>query len=210
MPLARFERLDSDRRERLLRAAAQEFAAEGFEGASLARIAEQGGVSKPALYYYFEDKADLYATVVRESWQRLSPQSRVDLQRLDRESFWPALEAFHLASFDSVQAAPWLLSVWKLAYHPPRGGVAEGAVGEVFEAARGFLRSWLRRGQELGLVRDDLPEELLIALLMAVDAAADHWLVDRWDSLGPETIGSLSVRVLGVMRSLLSPEGGGP
>jgi AcrR family transcriptional regulator len=90
MPLTRFERLDPDRRQRLLAAAAREFAFEGYETASLARIAEEMGVSKPSLYYYFEDKADLYATVVREAWRRLSPQGHVDLQSLDSRSFWPA------------------------------------------------------------------------------------------------------------------------
>ena len=78
MPLGRFERLDEDRRRRLLASAAQEFAAEGYEGASLGWIAEEAGFSKPAIYYYFEDKADLYATVVREVWQRLSPKAHLD------------------------------------------------------------------------------------------------------------------------------------
>jgi AcrR family transcriptional regulator len=118
MPLTRFEKLDPDRRQRLLAAAAREFAFEGYETDSLGRIAEETGVSKPALYYYFEDKADLYATVVREAWRRLSPQGHVDLQSLDGRSFWPALEAFHLASSERSRREPWLLAVWKQAYHP--------------------------------------------------------------------------------------------
>src|SRR5512136_3484913 len=102
MPLARFNRLEPERQRRLLAAAAQEFAAEGYEGASLGWIAEEAGFSKPALYYYFEDKADLYTTVVRESWERLSPQRHIDLDSLHEATFWPALEAYHLATFEST------------------------------------------------------------------------------------------------------------
>jgi AcrR family transcriptional regulator len=188
-------------------AAAREFAFEGFEAASLGRIAEETGVSKPALYYYFEDKADLYATVVREAWQRLSPQGHVDLQSLDGRSFWPALEAFHLAGFERSRQQPWLVTVWKLAYHPPPAGVAASAVAEVFEGGRAFLKALLRRGQELGAVRTDLPEDLLISLFTGADNAADHWLVDHWDGLGPEEVERLSRRVFETMRGLLAPPG---
>ncbi len=206
MPLIRFERLDLHRRRPLVAAAAREFGREGYEAASLGRIAEDAGFSKPALYYYFEDKADLYATVVREAWQRLSPQGHVDLQSLDGRTFWPAVEAFHLASFEGGQREPWLLAIWKQAYHPPPAGMAS-AIAEVFKGGRAFLRSLLRRGQELGAVRTDLPEDLLIAIFTGADDAADHWLVDHWDELGPEEVERLSRRVFDTIRSLLAPPG---
>ncbi len=207
MPLTRFERLDPERRRRLLAAAAQEFAAEGYEGASLGWIAEESGFSKPALYYYFEDKADLYATVVRESWQRLSPQGHVDLEGLDRETFWPALEAYHLATFDRTREEPWLAAVWKLAYHPPPSGAGAGAIAEVFEAGRSFLKQLLRRGQLLGVVRMDWPEDLLIAVFTGLDNAADHWLVDNWETLGPDAVYRLSKQVFETMQLAVAPPG---
>ncbi len=206
MPLARFERLEADRRHRLLVAAAQEFAAEGYEGASLGWIAEQAGFSKPALYYYFEDKSDLYATVVREAWQRLAPQ-KIDFSTLDRRTFWPALEAFHLGGFEQTRQEPWLVAVWKLAYHPPPGGAAAGAVAAVFEAGREFLKALLRRGQQLGVVRDDLPDDLLIAILTGLDNAGDHWLVDQWEKLGAEEVFRLSKLVFETMQAAVSPPG---
>lgn len=210
MPLTRFEKLEPDKRQRVLAAAAREFAFEGYEGASLGRIAEETGISKPALYYYFEDKADLYATVVREAWQKLAPRGHLDLQGLDRERFWPALEAFHLAGFERSREEAWLVTVWKLAYHPPPEGVAAGAVAEVFERGRAFLKALLRRGQELGAVRDDLPEDLLIALFTGADDAADHWLVDHWEGLGTDEVERLSRRVFDAMRGLLAPPGRPP
>ena len=145
--------------------------------------------------------------MVREAWHRLSPQGHVDLQSLDSASFWPALEAFHLAGFERSRQEPWLLAVWKQAYHPPPAGVPAGAVAEVFEAGRAFLKALLRRGQELGVVRTDLPEDLLIVLFTGADNAADHWLVDHWDGLGPEEVERLSRRVFETMRGLLAPPG---
>src|SRR5215813_12480608 len=91
MPRPRFNTLPTDKRQRILEAAALEFAGRGFEQASLNRIIETAGISKGAAYYYFDDKADLYATVVREGWRTLLPEGGLDLTRLGRTSFWPTL-----------------------------------------------------------------------------------------------------------------------
>ena len=62
-----------DTRNRILEVAEREFAKEGFAGAHLQKIAEQVGVRKTALYYYFESKAALYVAVLEamlESFDR--------------------------------------------------------------------------------------------------------------------------------------------
>ena len=51
-------------RARVFAAAAEEFAARGFDGAKVDRIAARAGVNKAMLYYHFTDKADLYRAVV--------------------------------------------------------------------------------------------------------------------------------------------------
>lgn len=53
-------------RARVFAAAAEEFAARGFDGAKVDRIAERAGVNKAMLYYHFTDKAALYRAVVGE------------------------------------------------------------------------------------------------------------------------------------------------
>jgi TetR/AcrR family transcriptional regulator len=53
-----------DTRTKILEVARREFACEGFAGAHLQRIAEQVGVRKTALYYYFESKGALYTAVL--------------------------------------------------------------------------------------------------------------------------------------------------
>jgi len=46
--------------------AEREFATEGYAGAHLQKIAEQVGVRKTALYYYFDSKAALYTAVLED------------------------------------------------------------------------------------------------------------------------------------------------
>ncbi|MEO8483605.1 MAG: TetR/AcrR family transcriptional regulator [Acidobacteriota bacterium] len=51
-------------RERLLQAAAEEFAARGFDGAKVDRIAKRARVNKAMLYYHFHNKAALYREIL--------------------------------------------------------------------------------------------------------------------------------------------------
>ncbi len=65
-------------RARVLSAAADVFARDGFEGASLRRIAEAGGVDIATLKYHFGDKSALFTEVYRDGYQQferaLGPQ----------------------------------------------------------------------------------------------------------------------------------------
>lgn len=53
-----------DTRSKILEVAQTEFATSGYAGAHLQKIAEQIGVQKTALYYYFNSKRALYTAVL--------------------------------------------------------------------------------------------------------------------------------------------------
>lgn len=55
-----------DTRQKLLESAKQEFLEFGYQKASLRRICKNAGVTTGALYFFFEDKADLYDALVRD------------------------------------------------------------------------------------------------------------------------------------------------
>jgi AcrR family transcriptional regulator len=53
-------------RRRLFAAAAREFAARGFAGASVDRIAAAARLNKAMIYYHFKSKAELYRDILRD------------------------------------------------------------------------------------------------------------------------------------------------
>ena len=55
---------DSTTRQHVLQAALKKFADCGYEGTSVRDIVEAANVTKPTLYYYFGNKADLYQALV--------------------------------------------------------------------------------------------------------------------------------------------------
>ncbi len=60
------EGLSPERRARILAGASEIFIADGYEGASMSRIAETANVSKGTLYNYFPGKEALFGAVVRQ------------------------------------------------------------------------------------------------------------------------------------------------
>ncbi len=179
MPRPRFHRLPDEAQHRLLGVAGREFAAHGYQGASLNRIIEAAGISKGALYYYFDDKADLFATVADLAWDELMPDRPVELDQLTADSFWPTLARTLGEMAAKGHAKPWLAGIGRLIYQPP-ASVDAGRLAARFEGAREWLSRLLERGRELAVVRDDLPGELLVAVVAAATEAADRWMVEHW------------------------------
>lgn len=67
MPRDTFENLPKEKKERVLDAALDEFAAHTFREATVSGIVEKAGIPKGSFYQYFEDKKDLYRHLVEMS-----------------------------------------------------------------------------------------------------------------------------------------------
>lgn len=63
-------------RERLFAAAAAEFAARGFAGTSVDRIARGARVNKAMIYYHFKSKAALYREILRDMFAAVAVRAR--------------------------------------------------------------------------------------------------------------------------------------
>jgi len=76
--LAADERLrDADRSQATILAAARdEFAEHGLGGARMDRIAERAGLNKRLIYYYFEDKEQLFRAVLEQAYLHIREEER--------------------------------------------------------------------------------------------------------------------------------------
>ena len=59
-----------ERRQHVIDAAIETFAAEGYHGASTTMIARRAGISQPYIYALFENKHDLFLAAYREVAER--------------------------------------------------------------------------------------------------------------------------------------------
>lgn len=207
MARSRFAKLDHERREAILRAAGEEFAGRGYAGTSISRILERADLSKGSLYYYFEDKADLFATVVEEAVARLLAEAGgFDASSLTREGYWESIRAFGEQSLGMMGDETWYAQVAAAFPRLREEPAAVEAVKPALEWGRRWTREILARGQELGVVRRDLPLALLVEITMAMDEAADRWLSEHAQDYDEEELRRVMVARIDVLRDSLDAE----
>jgi AcrR family transcriptional regulator len=200
MPFSRFEKLAPEKREHLLDVAAREFAIHGFADASINRILEQAQMSKGATYYYFEDKVDLFCTVVRYASDYLQlSHLEVDLATLTAESFWPTFAELHRLPLLHAFERPWLFTVISVAARVSPSLMEREPLASLAYRISTLVMRMIQRGQELGVIRADLPDELLFAWLHALDHASDRWLMDHWESLDRTAVARISDQTVAAM-----------
>jgi AcrR family transcriptional regulator len=92
-------------RASILRAAARLFAERGFEGASMAELAQACGVSKPLLYHYYRDKQHILLDIADSYMDRLlAIVAEVRARKLPAEENLRALIARFMQEYQHSQA----------------------------------------------------------------------------------------------------------
>jgi AcrR family transcriptional regulator len=189
MARKRFDNLDPEKQEVLLRAAGEEFATKGFESASINRIIQHSGMSKGSVYYYFEDKADLFATVLERSSKRILEEiGWLSLEVLGPDEFWDALLELTHRSVDFARRDDWWVRLGRTFHRLRHEGGGGPAMERFQEFGRGWWRSVISRGQILGVIRTDLPRELLVEIAMGADEGGDRWMMDHWDDFSEKEL----------------------
>jgi TetR/AcrR family transcriptional regulator len=155
------------RRDRILAAAANEFALHGFSGARVERIAAAANVNKQLLFHYFRSKAGLHRAVVQGVVERFVvdvPVGGLPAERMRRL-------AAQLGS--AASAHPALVSMLS----------APGTAADESAEALQLAREWRSRaarsaaqvledGQRAGYVRDDADLDLVAEVIVAASLGA--------------------------------------
>jgi AcrR family transcriptional regulator len=181
MPHPRFHKLPREQQQAILCAALDEFAAHGFNAASLNRIIDAAGISKGSFYYYFDGKEDLYVHVARLELDRLFAVSGpfpVPAAR-DPDTFWSTLEDYYARIMGALEKAPRLAALardWALVSTSP---ALEQAQKEMEAALLPWFEQTLIIGQRARAVRKDVQTGLLIAIVFAMGRAMDTWLLTQ-------------------------------
>src|SRR3954462_14302059 len=97
-------------RQRLLTAAAAEFAARGFAGANVERIARAARVNKAMIYYHFKSKAALYREILRDMFEAVAV--RVDQASETDAGPEHKVRAFVEAIAMEAEARPHFPPIW--------------------------------------------------------------------------------------------------
>src|SRR5439155_3632295 len=144
-------------RERILAAAFKEFAAQGFAGARVDRIARRAGINKRMLYHYFGDKEGLFREVLRrkmaqrQAWGMATPDDPTESL-----PYWFALAC---QDTDWIRLLEWEALQFfegRLIDEPNRRAAASQAVRRI------------RRRQRLGHLSNEFEAKRILLAMLAL------------------------------------------
>ena len=164
------------RREAILRAASEAFAAHGYRGASLAMIADRVGISAPGLLHHFPTKEHLLIDLLALRQERDAERVR-ELASVRGGRILDALLALGARNADS----PGLVRLFTMLAaesvdddHPGHDWFVAR-----YRRSRSFVAERLTEEQRVGMIREDVDVELVAAQILAVfDGLQLQWLLD--------------------------------
>ncbi|MDR1768287.1 MAG: TetR/AcrR family transcriptional regulator [Propionibacteriaceae bacterium] len=167
MPKRTFERLDADKRERVMRAAIDQFLEHGFEKANVGVIAQNAQIAKGSVYQYFDDKRDLFLHCLTWSIEffmaaidRQTPLADMDVYDYFRSGTQDRIEL--------MRSEPTLMA-FAMAYSTGRfAALTADITRELKRIADEEEIKLIRNGQRRGTVRTDLDDAALLLFFQGV------------------------------------------
>jgi AcrR family transcriptional regulator len=205
MPRPRFQKLSEEKREAIIQAAAVEFAGKGYTGSSMNRIIEEAGFSKGATYYYFDDKEDLFLTVILDAHDK-AYDFMGDFPPVETpDEFWSEAAGLFEKALGFARENPLIIGLQRCFAGALARGELKRPLSEYQAPHFDFHRRFVRIGQEVGAVRTDIPDGLLHSILEAIDEAADSWFARHFDEIETEGWERILPKFLSIYRRILEP-----
>jgi AcrR family transcriptional regulator len=172
----RFEDLSVERQDEILRLAAAEFARTGFQGTSYNQLLERLQLGKSSAYYYFDDKRDLFLTVIERCYASYFEAIAALPRPGTAAEFWCFVEASSLEGFELMLRDP---TIAGLMHCLEREQVLLGELASerVLNGQARFYESMITEGQGLRAIRTDLPTPLLADAVRSLSMTFDRWFV---------------------------------
>jgi TetR/AcrR family fatty acid metabolism transcriptional regulator len=166
-----------DKRDALLRAAIDTFAATGFFNAQVADVARAAGVAAGTVYLYFRSKDDLLVSIFEKTMTDAIAEARQLVGRLDA----PAAKLREIARLhlDRLGRDRALAVVFQIELRQSTKFMERFSTTELREYL-GLIRDVVAEGQARGVFRKDVNPTLAAKLLFGMlDEMATNWILSK-------------------------------
>ncbi len=172
-PKERLKKLSEDQRNALLDPAETEFITHGYEAASLNRILVTAGMSKGQAYYYITGKSDLYLAVCVRRFEPLLDIAENSMTSLTAtDDFWQIISKLCGELVEKLEKNANLAELARGIYD---SSSAAASLAPLSYRLNHIMNQMITIGQNNGVIRSDLPDELIRNALKSAAYAIDRW-----------------------------------
>jgi TetR/AcrR family fatty acid metabolism transcriptional regulator len=166
-----------DKRDALLRAAIDTFAARGFFNAQVADVARAAGVAAGTVYLYFRSKDDLLTSIFERTMKEVIAEGRASLAGIDEPvERLRTIARLHLDRLGRDRA---LAVVFQVELRQSTKFMERFSATQLREYL-GIIRDIVADGQARQVFRRDVNPTLAAKLIFgAIDEMATNWILSR-------------------------------
>ncbi|MEV7008593.1 TetR/AcrR family transcriptional regulator [Streptosporangium sp. NPDC051022] len=170
--------IEEARRRQIVRSAITTIASAGLAQASLARIADEVGISKSVISYHFDGRDELIEEIVNAllSESNRFIRSRVEQRTGARAKLRGYVEASFAFMAEHRENFVTMVDIWG-SFGTTEAKSAFNATA--YDPCRRHLEAILRQGQQDGEFRDFTPRTLAATIQGAIDGVMLQWVFDE-------------------------------
>ncbi len=170
-------RIQDNKHDRILKAAINVFARNGFFNSRISEIAREADVADGTIYLYFKNKDDILISIFEESLEDILTKVRIQVD--GAESSLDKLRAFVRFHLDQTMTNPSLAEVLQVELRQSTKFMKEYQKVK-FKQYLDLIQEIVLEGQSRGEIRADVHPGVVKRLLFgALDEIALHWVLSR-------------------------------
>ncbi len=172
-PKNTFFNLPAEKRQRIISIAVEEFAANGYQKASLNNVVKRSGIAKGSLYQYFENKEGLFLHIFESFTELVKGSANAALATLQAADFFAQLEAIIWAGISFIDTHPEYFQIYLRVLFEQDVPQREELVSRVRLFPLEYMGPLCEAGQVNGSIRGDVEPVMAVFI---VDAALERFL----------------------------------
>jgi TetR/AcrR family transcriptional regulator len=156
-------KIPEEKRNRIIDAAVLEFATCGYDNANTNKISKNAHISVGSLFQYFENKEDLFLTIVKYCSQLL--MAAFEEVVVEKDSFFVTIEKILRKIIKESRKDPNVIKLYLEMSSPSKSHIVRQAVNELEGYSHSLYCSIISKGQEQGVLRKDCDLRIFSFLL---------------------------------------------
>ena len=173
---------------------------------SLNLLLQELDISKGQFYYWFEDKADLFLTILGQFFDLNFAELEAQIVPSDKREFWAYLRSGRLLQEELWDSHEFVGMAAMISEHIPRNHPMYERLKQCAKPLDDHWKQRLKLGQDWGLVRSDLTVDTLYEVIDGVSDVFYGIIISRVADAETDAEGTALHDMLGpVFRLLLQP-----
>ncbi|HMA59763.1 MAG TPA: TetR/AcrR family transcriptional regulator [Halanaerobiales bacterium] len=156
MPTTTFFNLPEEKKKRVINAAVDEFAQNGYTKSSITRMVNKAQIAKGSFYQYFEDKEDLYRHILKKAVEKKFKYVQKELNDYEGDDFFEYWRRLNIAGLKYAEDNIKLAEVASDIVKNKDQKFYRSIIDEYKNLGEGMFERLLKKAVEAGQVRKDI------------------------------------------------------